>query len=101
MYSFARACACARLYHMYLSLQVPPALMSPNKRSTMKLLAGWLAIGIAGCTITTSALGACLLVPFLGWFIGIPMILMAASLGAILWLMVFLCLLPAGLFQRS
>jgi hypothetical protein len=66
----------------------------------MKLLAAWTVIGVAGVTTITGALGACMLVPFLGWFIGIPIILMVASLAAILWMMVFLCLLPLGLLFR-
>jgi predicted PurR-regulated permease PerM len=43
------------------------------------------AAGAVGATLTASALAACCFVPVIGWFIGIPIVLMMAFMGAMLW----------------
>lgn len=61
-----------------------------------KIFAAWIALGVAGATTVTTLVGACALFPIIGWFIGIPLVLVGATMAAMLWLgvlpIIFLCL---------
>lgn len=58
-----------------------------------KILAGWIGIGVVGTTIFTSLIGTCLLIPFLGWFVGIPVVCALAMGAGTMWFMVLLVII--------
>lgn len=64
-------------------------------------LLSWIAIGAAGIPIVLSLLGSCLLIPVIGWFLGIPLVLMGATIAGGLWGMVLILLFILSLLSRG
>jgi len=60
----------------------------------VKYISAWIALGVTGVTITGGCLAACMTIPFIGWFIGAPIVLACAFMAGCVWGAVFLCLLP-------
>ena len=50
------------------------------------LIAGWIAIGASLAGATTAACAFCLVVPVIGWFFGLPMVLMFGMAAAMFWI---------------
>jgi hypothetical protein len=59
------------------------------------LLVAWVAIGASGSAAIVGALAVCIAVPVLGWFIGLPIMLMIALMAACLWLTGVLAIVSA------
>jgi hypothetical protein len=50
------------------------------------LIAGWIACSAAMVAAFTAACAMCLVVPILGWFIGLPIVVFAGMMVAVCWL---------------
>jgi hypothetical protein len=59
------------------------------------MLAAWMLIGTSLAASTAAALVGCIAVPILGWFIGLPIVLMFAMVAAMCWFMGVMAILGA------
>ena len=49
--------------------------------------AAWTALGAAGATSLAAIAAVCCAVPFIGWFVGLPIVLMLGMMGACVWML--------------
>ena len=64
------------------------AIFAPiNGTVWMSMAAAWTALGASAAGATVAALALCVAVPIFGWFLGIPIVLACAMVGACIWVL--------------